>query len=159
VGFPDFDLQLFSGSGAGLNYVNAQALYVGATTGGAYDSGIVGAEGAFFSKTSLQIVANTAAITGWSVVCYGTHDIRALYQANKFPVEFAPKNFTFPTTSWVPIAAPSSEDASPDSYAWANPLTALGVSLFSPEPWVALRVVATADSATGDIAVIYTRVP
>ena len=149
-----------AGSGAGLNYVNVQALYVGATTGGTYDSGIVAcADGTFFSKSSIQLITDSDSISGWSVTCYGTHDIRALYQARGYPTEYAAENFTFPTTSWVPIAAPESEDASPDAYAWSNPLTDIGQSLFSPEPWVALRVEATADDASGSIAVIITRIP
>ena len=160
----DFDLQQFAGSGAGLNFANKVLLRCAASASATYDSatqyGPLMWEAAFFSKTSIQLIAlgETTAITGWSVTCYGTHDFRALGMSQS-PPKGVPAGFTLPSTSWVPIAAPESEDASPDAFAWSNPLTGFGQSLFSPEPWVAIRVVATATSATGDIAVIATRTP
>jgi hypothetical protein len=66
-----------------------------------------------------------------------------------------PPGFVLPATSWVEWALPQSETTP----TWANPLIALGTSAFSPEPWVAVRFVATATSASGDIAITCTRIP
>jgi hypothetical protein len=146
-----------AGSGAGLNYANKLLLRCAAATSATYDSGIALTEAAFFSKTSFQIIAlgSTSTISGWSVACYGTHDIRALYLAEGVSSPDTPPGFTLPATSWVEVALPQTETTP----TWANPITAFGVTAFSPEPWVAVRVVATATSASGDIAVICSRIP
>jgi hypothetical protein len=151
------------GSGAGLNYAVKVLLKCAAATSEVYDSAVLYGpllwEAAFFSKTSFQILAQgaTATMSGWSVACYGTHDYRA-YLMNQSPnVDPAaiPPGFTLPDTSWVKIALPQSETTP----TWTNPIVAFGVTAFSPEPWVAVRVVATATSATGDIAITCTRIP
>ena len=162
-GDKEFDLQLFAGSGAGLNYVNKVLLRCAAAASGAIDSAVLYGplmwEAAFYSKTSFQIIAQdgTTSISGWSVACYGTHDLRALLMNQSPNVDPAsvPAGFTLPTTSWVEIALPQSETTP----TWTNPIVDFGVSAFSPEPWVAVRVVATPTSATGDIAVICSRIP
>lgn len=155
-----FDLQLFAGSGAGLNYVAKVVAKWAAKSSGTYDTGpIVVPEGVFFSKTGAQLIcqSGTSSISGWSVACYGTYDYRAYLASleNNVDPEAIPSGFTFPTTSWVEWAMPQSET----SPTWSNPLTGLGQSAFSPEPWVALRFVATCTSATGDIAVAVVRIP
>ena len=152
----DFDLQQFVGSGAGLNKAIKIVLKCAASTSAVYDSGPVLWEAAFFSKTSAQILCQegTSAISGWSVACYGTHDYRALLMNQDPPIEVG-AGFTLPTTSWAEWALPQSETTP----TWTNPIVALGVTAFSPEPWVAVRFVATATSATGDIAITCTRIP
>jgi len=156
----EFDCQLFAGSGAGLNYVAEIAARWAAKASGTYDTGpILAPAGVFFSKTGAQLLAQTgtSAITGWSVACYGTYDYRAYLMSleNNVDPEAIPPGFTLPTTSWVQWALPQSETTP----TWTNPLVALGTSAFSPEPWVAVRFVATCTSATGDIAVAVVRIP
>jgi hypothetical protein len=142
-----------AGSGAGLNYAN-KILLTCAPGGGPYDSGIQLTEAAYFSKTSFQLIAahGTTTISGWSVACYGTHDARAIEIVQGIGPWAA---FVLPASSWVEVALPQSETTP----TWANPLTAFGQTAFSPEPWVAVRVVATATAATGSIAVVCTRIP
>jgi hypothetical protein len=159
----DMDLQLFAGSGAGLNRVNKVVLRCAAASSATYDSGPVLWEAAYFSKTGAQLICltGTTSISGWSVACYGTYDERALLEEQSPPpdIQYNPNNpptgFTFPTTSWVQWALPQTETAP----TWKNPIVALGQSAFSPEPFVAVRFVATASSATGDIAIVCVRIP
>lgn len=148
-------------SGAGLNVVT-KVLMKCAAVAGSYDSNVLKGplmwEGAFFSKTSIQLLpqSGTTSISGWSVACYGTHDYRALLM-NQSPIIELEPGFVLPVTSWSEIPAPSPEGSTP---VWYNPLTDLGQTLFSPEPWVAIRVVATAASGvSGDIAIIAVRIP
>ena len=153
-----------AGSGAGLNYAIKILLKAAAASSAVYDSAILHGpllwEAAFFSKTSFQILAQagtTDPLSGWSVACYGTHDYRA-YIMNQDPVVdlvACPPGFTLPESSWVEVALPQTETTP----TWANPLTSFGVTAFSPEPWVAVRVVATAATGVGDIAVTCTRIP
>ena len=155
-----FDLQLFAGSGAGLNYVAEVAARWAAKSTGTYDTGpILAPAGSFFSKTGAQLLAQTgtSSITGWSVACYGTYDYRAYLMSleNNVDPNAIPAGFTLPTTSWVEWSLPQSET----SPTWHNPLTDFGQSAFSPEPWVAIRFVATCTSATGDIAIAVVRIP
>jgi hypothetical protein len=156
----DFDLQQFTGSGAGLNYDAQIVARWAAKASGTYDTGpVLAPASSFFSKTGAQIIAQTGttAITGWSVACYGTYDFRAYLMSLENNVDpFAiPPGFTLPGTSWVQWALPQSETTP----TWANPLTGFGVSAFSPEPWVAVRFVATCTSASGDIAIAVVRIP
>lgn len=149
------------GSGAGLNYVARVLMKCAASASAVYDSNVRSGpllwEAAFYSKTSIHIIpqSGTTSISGWSVACYGTMDYRALLMSQSPPAPEIPAGFTLPTTSWVEMAMPQSETTP----TWANPIITLGVSAFSPEPWVAIRVVATAASATGDIAIIAVRIP
>jgi hypothetical protein len=147
------------GSGAGLNYGAKVVARWAAKASGTYDTGPVAWEASFFSKTGAQLLAQngTTDISGWSVACYGTYDYRALLM-NTTPVvdqQAIPAGFTLPASSWVQWAMPQSETTP----TWANPLVAFGVSAYSPEPWVAVRFVATCTSATGDIAVTLVRIP
>lgn len=149
-----------AGSGAGLNYVAEVVARWAAKASGTYDTGpVVAPAGSFFSKTGAQLLAQsgTTSITGWSVACYGTYDYRAflMAQANNVDGFAIPPGFTLPTTSWVQWALPQSETTP----TWTNPIVAFGTSAFSPEPWVAVRFVATCTSATGDIAVALVRIP
>lgn len=148
------------GSGAGLNYVATVAARWAAKASGTYDSGpITAPAGSFFSKTGAQIIAQTgtSSISGWSVACYGTYDYRALLMSmeNNVDPSAVPPGFTLPASSWVQWALPQSETAP----TWANPLTDFGMSAFSPEPWVAVRFVATCTTASGDIAIALVRIP
>lgn len=158
----DFDLQQFTGSGAGLNAVTKILGRCAAATSATYDSAIMYGplmwEGAYFSKTSFQLLAQdgtTDPLSGWSVLFYGTHDYRALLM-NQSPRIEVTEGFVLPDTSWAEIPAPSPEGSTP---VWYNPMTDFGQVLFSPEPWIAVRFVATATSATGDIAITCTRIP
>jgi hypothetical protein len=146
-----------AGSGAGLNYAARVVMRCAAATSKVYDTGPILWEAGFFSKTGAQILCQggTSSISGWSVACYGTYDYRALLMNQSPPPPEIPAGFTFPTTSWVQWAMPQSETTP----TWTNPIIALGTSAFSPEPWVAVRFVATCTSATGDIAVAVVRIP
>lgn len=153
-----FDLQQFGGSGAGLNYVAEVVARWAAKASGTYDTGpLLVPAGVFFSKTGAQLLAQTgtSSINGWSVACYGTYDYRAYLASLSPPPPEIPAGFTLPTTSWVQWALPQTETTP----TWTNPIVALGVSAFSPEPWVAVRFVATCTSATGDIAIAVVRIP
>lgn len=101
-----------------------------------------------FSKWMFQYKSFTStAPSGWTVTVYGTIDYQA-YDNNQATIQFGnnassdPEYATFDTNNWVPIPAPSTEDTSPDAYAWHNPLTAAGQALYSSSPWAAVRVVA-----------------
>jgi len=151
-------------SGAGLNRVGARGgkLLVQCTGDGTYDSGIVMPEAIGFTKWLFQFVKlGTTSVTGWSVTIYGTID-PAAYDLND---QYLQGGWTtnpltqLPTTSWVPIPAPSTEDTAPDAYAWANPLTATTSALYTNAPWVAVRAVAVGSGSAGAISVYGFAVP
>ena len=158
-------------SGAGLNRVGFRGgkIILTCTKDGTYDSGIVMSEAMAFSKWLFQLRvegSGSGTVSGWSVTLYGTIDPTAfdLYeqyfegQWKAITPVISPLTL-LPATSWVGIPAPSTEDASPDAYAWANPLTATGLALYSPAPWIAVRAVAVGSSSTGAIDVLAFAIP
>ena len=153
-------------SGAGLNRVGFRGgkIILTCTKDGTYDSGIVMSEAMAFSKWLFQLRvegSGSGTVSGWSVTLYGTIDPTAFDLYEQFNAGGYTTNplTLLPTTSWVGIPAPSTEDTSPDAYAWANPLTATGLSLYSPAPWIAVRAVAVGSSSTGAIDVLAFAVP
>ena len=160
----DFDLQQFTGSGAGLNYVNKVFLtpqgqplmFSPISGGGTIDSGVQCAEARHFTKWLIHLIAlngdPTTALTGWEVVLYGTADGRAV-QRPPLPTSGA----TLPASSWCKIVAPSAEGSTP---IWYNPIEDYGQALYTPVPWVAIKCIATcASGATGSFAVQVEAVP
>jgi hypothetical protein len=117
-----------------------------------------------YTKWTFQLASNIAYddlddFTGWTVTIFGTIDLGAYLSTRSNPPNGYGSTYTFPESSWFQLPAPSTEDTSPDEYAYANPLTALQTCLYSSIPLVAVRAVAVADDAVGDIAVIALAVP
>lgn len=151
-------------SGAGLNRFGSYggvAILSTSATSGTVDSGAIVAGGEFFSKWSFQIIpfAPSTSFSGHSIVVYGTIDPNAiLYYQNQLQGT-TPNLGDFPSTSWFPLPAPSSEDAAPDTYAWANPLTTAGQSLYSPMALTAIRALDTITDGTGAVTLLAMAIP
>jgi len=152
-------------SGAGLNRVGFHGgkPVLTCSGDGTYDSGIVMSEAMAFSKWVFQIIpTQSAAPSGWSVTCYGTIDPKA----NELWEQYFEGGWgttspltLLPATSWFQIVSQSTE-TSGDTAVWSNPLTASGQHLYTPVPFVAVRVVAvgTSTNSTG-ITVLAFAVP
>lgn len=108
-----------------------------------------------FSKWLFQLTSNATSISGWSVAFYGTIDMGAYYSTRSVKLPGYGSGYTFPSQSWCFLESPSGSSGGQ----WPNPITTLGVMLYVPIPLVAVRVVATATSAVGDIAVLGFAVP
>jgi hypothetical protein len=111
-----------------------------------------------FSKWLFQITpSTTAAPSGWSVTVYGTIDPAAYNLKDAYDAGGWTTNplTLLPTTSWVAIPSPETEDTSPDTFAWHNPITGSGQALYTNAPWAAIRVVAIGTTTNGSSINVY----
>lgn len=156
-----------AGSGAGLNRSQSVILPAcAAATSAVYDSLVFGDtryplgpkmwEAAGFTKWGFQIITSEATISGWSVAIFGTFDMRAYWMMQS--PSGLPPGFVLPASSWFELPSPETETTD-DVFDWHNPLTGLNQGLYCSAPLVAVRAIATATSATGDITVIGFAVP
>ena len=117
---------------------------------GPVDSGVQMNEASGFTKWTFQLLGT---FTGYSVQVYGTIDPAAKYLTTPVPGQnFVPHGNTavVPATSWFPLDAPAAATGTTES----NPLTATGQSLNHSGALVAVRVVATGTSQTGQVTVV-----
>lgn len=173
----EFDLQLFAGSGAGLNRVSAVLLNCAALASQTYDTMLVNGpngqtagprmvEAAYFSKWLFQLTTNSnvSSVTGWSAAFYGTIDEAAYYSTravNWMQVQpsapWAAPGYTFPLGSWAFLESPAGGAGG----SWPNPLLNVGVQLYVPIPLIGVRCIVTSGSTapTADISVLGLAVP